>query len=357
MTQKIKLGILCGGESAEHEVSIISVKNIVAALDLKKYKILVIYITKAGKWFLFSNTNKFLQFDEPSKKISQFAKPVAMTFGEKNKPFITINPTPRKLSVDVVFPVLHGPRGEDGTVQGMLDLAGVPYVGAGNLSSAMCMDKEITKRLLEQANLPTPKWLAFTKREKKNFSFKFIENKLGLPFFLKPANMGSSVGISKVKSQADFNKAIMKAFRYDQKIIVEECIVGRELECAVLGNAKPKASKVAEIIPQDEFYTYEAKYINPHGAILKAPVKLPKDITKKIQALAVDAFRVLNCAGMARVDFFLDKRNRIYISELNTIPGFTKISMYPRLWLAQGLGYGKLLDELIRLALQKHAYK
>ena len=357
MTKKLKLAILCGGRSAEHDISIISAKNIIAALDRKKYKILVIVITKSGEWSLFSSVQQFLQTEDLHHHLKELTSPVTICFGEKTQPFMSINPTPQKFSVDVVFPVLHGPNGEDGTVQGMFDLINVPYVGAGNLSSALCMDKEITKRLLHAAGLPTPEWLVFHKHEKDALSFQSIKKILGLPFFVKPVNMGSSIGIAKIKAPEDFTNAVNEAFRYDRKIIFEETIKGRELECAVLGNNNARASKIAEIIPQHEFYTYEAKYCDPKGAILKVPVKLERGLEKKIQYYAIQTFRLLQCEDMARVDFFLDQNNQVFINELNTIPGFTQISMYPRLWMDQGLSYSELLDELIGYAKEKNIGK
>ena len=296
---KIKLGIMYGGKSAEHEVSLISAKNVAEALDKSKYKITKIFIDKSGK------------FD-----INQLS------------------------GLDVVFPILHGPNGEDGTIQGLLKILNIPFVGPGVLGSAICMDKDVTKKLLLQAGLPTAKYVVYHKNLKPPFPY---------PFFVKPANLGSSVGISKVTSKSEFLPAIKLALQHDSKVIVEESISGREIECSVLDD---KASVPGEVIPHDDFYTYKAKYLDPEGAELLIPAPLSPALTKRVQGLAVKAFQVLCCEGMARVDFFL-KGQDLYINELNTIPGFTNISMYPKLWEASGLPYSQLLDRLIQLAMLK----
>ena len=307
--KKLKIGVLFGGKSAEHEVSIMSAKNVIRALDKSKYKITPIKISKAGKF----NFNIF-------KKI------------------------------DVIFPVMHGPFGEDGSMQGLLKLAGVPFVGAGVLGSAVGMDKDVMKRLLREASIPIVKFIV--KKDKDKINFEKVKKELGLPFFVKPANMGSSVGISKVKHKKDFNKAVKEAFKYDTKILIEEFIKGKEIECSVLGNDKPIASIPGEIIANQEFYSYDAKYID-EGAVAVIPVKLDKKTIKKIQALAIQTFQVLNCEGMGRVDGFLTKSGKFYVSEINTIPGFTNISMYPKLWEASGIPQQKLLDILINLAIER----
>ena len=307
--KKLKIGVLFGGKSAEHEVSIMSAKNVIRALDKSKYKITPIKISKAGKF----NFNIF-------KKI------------------------------DVIFPVMHGPFGEDGSMQGLLKLAGVPFVGAGVLGSAVGMDKDVMKRLLREASIPIVKFIV--KKDKDKINFEKVKKELGLPFFVKPANMGSSVGISKVKDKKDFNKAVKEAFKYDTKILIEEFIKGQEIECSVLGNDKPIASIPGEIIANQEFYSYDAKYID-EGAVAVIPVKLDKKTIKKIQALAIQTFQVLNCEGMGRVDGFLTKSGKFYVSEINTIPGFTNISMYPKLWEASGIPQQKLLDILINLAIER----
>jgi len=307
--KKLKIGVLFGGKSAEHEVSIMSAKNVIRALNKSKYKITPIKINKAGKF----DFNIF-------KKI------------------------------DVIFPVMHGPFGEDGSMQGLLKLAGVPFVGASVLGSAVGMDKDVMKRLLREAGIPVVKFIVKKIREKINF--RKVKKELGLPFFVKPANLGSSIGINKVKNEKEFKYAIKDAFKYDTKILIEEFIPGREIECAVLGNDKPIASIPGEIIANQEFYSYDAKYID-EGAVAVIPVKLDKKTRTKIRELAVKTFKTLNCEGMGRVDFFLAKTGKVYVNEINTIPGFTDISMYPKLWEASGIPQSKLLDILINLAIER----
>lgn len=307
--KKLRIGILFGGKSAEHEVSIQSAQNVIKALDKKKYQITPIKINKNGK-FDFRILNNF----------------------------------------DVIFPVLHGPFGEDGSMQGLLKLAGVPFVGAGVLGSAVGMDKDVMKRLLRDAGIPIGKFVTVKLGEKINFNK--IKKELGLPMFTKPANMGSSVGVSKVRNENEFKKAINQAFKFDTKIIVEEFIDGREIECAVLGNDYPVASIPGEIIANQEFYSYDAKYID-EGAVTVIPAKIDKKTKKKIQELAIKTFKALNCEGMGRVDFFLKKNGTVLVNEINTIPGFTNISMYPKMMEVSGIALPKLLDRLIELALER----
>lgn len=340
---KKTVAIIFGGKSVEHEISIMSAKNIVEALDPKKYQVVLVGISKEGEWFLHNNPR--LTFDLKLLKLPDSEHSVQLT-----KSQIVSNKGLSK-KIDVVFPVLHGVNGEDGTIQGLLQLADVPFVGAGVLGSAIGMDKDVTKRLLRDAGIPVVKFLTVRKNDK--ISFEEAEKSLGLPMFVKPANAGSSVGISKVKNRSQFDKAIEEAFAFDNKILIEQGIDCRELECAVLGNENPKASIPGEVITSHEFYSYEAKYFDENGARTEIPAKLPQNIIDKVQKMAIDAFKALGCEGMARVDFFLDKKGKLYISEINTIPGFTNISMYPKLWEASGLPYAKLIDELIELAIQR----
>jgi len=307
--KKIKIGILFGGKSTEHEISLQSARNVIGALDKTKYQITPIKINKDGK-FNFGFTK----------------------------------------NLDVIFPILHGPFGEDGTVQGLLKLAGIPFVGASVLGSAVGMDKDVMKRLLRDAGIPVGRFITLNYGEK--ITFEKSKKDLGLPLFIKPANMGSSVGISKVKNKKEFGAGIKNAFKFDTKVIIEEFINGREIECAVLGNDKPKASIPGEIISSQEFYSYDAKYIDK-GSVAEIPAKLNKKTVKKIQKLAIRVFKTLNCEGMGRVDFFLKKNGTVLVNEINTIPGFTDISMYPKLWEASGLPLPKLLDRLIELAIER----
>ncbi len=307
--KKLKIGVLFGGKSAEHEVSLASAKNVIAALDKTKYQIIPIKIPKNGV-FNFSLVKK----------------------------------------VDVVFPVMHGPFGEDGSMQGFLKLSGVPFVGAGVLGSAVGMDKDVMKRLFRDAGIPIGKFVTLKAGDKVDFNK--IKKELGLPMFIKPANMGSSVGVSKIKNEAEFKTSIKKAFEFDSKIIIEEFINGREIECAVLGNDTPMASLPGEISFNQEFYSYDAKYIDD-GYKIEIPAKIDTKTTKKIQELAIKVFQTLNCEGLGRVDFFLTKTGKIYANEINTIPGFTNISMYPKLWEASGIPQTKLIDRLIDLAIER----
>jgi len=354
--KKLNLAVLCGGQSAEHEVSIESAKNVVAALDKNRYQIFVIYITQSGEWILLDSLAILLQ----NPQMQVLTEPV---MGERlflrlgvDHPFAywsENNLPPHTIPIDVIFPVLHGVHGEDGTLQGLLELINIPYVGAGTLGSAVCMDKEITKQILSAAGIPIAPWMLMRREEMAKISFAHVVEKLGLPLFVKPANTGSSVGVSKVKDEAQYAEALAKAWCYDDKIILEQFIPGREIECAVLGNETVAASIPGEIISHHEFYSYEAKYLDPNGADLQIPAELPAPVMTQVQTLAKKAFTLLNCAGMARVDFFVDPSGKVILNEANTIPGFTQISMYPKMWMASGMTYAELIDELIRLALER----
>lgn len=345
MAKKIKVAILCGGKSSEHEVSLMSAKNIVNAIDKNKYEVTVIGISNSGNWLQLPKTNYLLNSDNP--------KTIALSALNKSE-IISASEITQSKNFDVVFPVLHGTYGEDGSMQGFLKVLNIPFVGPSVLGSAVCMDKEITKRVLKSENIPVARFLTYLKSDINKIDFSFIKQKLGLPVFVKPANNGSSVGINKVKTLNKFKKAISEAFRYDNKIIIEENINGREIECSVLGNENAIASLPGEVIPNDEFYSYKAKYIDENGARLNIPAKITKNKTKKIQELAVKSFKLLGCEGMARIDFFLLKNGKIIVNEVNTIPGFTSISMYPKLWQASGISYTELIDRLIKLAIARY---
>ncbi len=314
---KLNLAILYGGRSGEHEVSIRSAESIMAALDPARYNVLRFFISKDGKW-------------EP--------KPILPEPGG--------NP-----GIDVVFPVLHGTFGEDGTIQGLLELADLAYVGSSVLASSASMDKEVTKRICREAGLPVGDYAVVT-GDMPNFAD--LEMRLGYPMFVKPANLGSSVGISKAKDRPSLKDAIANAAQFDRKVIVERTIVGQELECAVLGNEDPQASIPCEILPSREFYDYEDKYLLDKTEV-RMPAELSSEETEQVRSIAVACFRALQCEGMARVDFLLERPSgRIFINEINTIPGFTSISMYPKMWDYCGLPYPKLLDKLIELAMARH---
>lgn len=350
MKNKITVAIFFGGQSAEHEVSVVSGRNVTGALDQQKYHILLVYIAKNGKWYLFDQVNTFLNCKDPEELLESIKlQQVILDIGESRCLF-DINNTQKRWTIDVAFPVLHGSHGEDGTIQGLFELANVPYVGPGVLGSAACMDKEITKRILEAHGLPIVPWFAALRDEANKLSYEDVSKELGSTFFIKPANTGSSVGISKVKTKAQFESALKIALDFDHKIIFEQAVSGQEIEISVLGNEQPDVSLPGRVIPHHEFYDYEAKYIDPNGASFEIPAKLAPQIIKRIQTLAAQAFIALSCEGMARIDFFLIDDNTIYINELNTIPGFTQISMYPKMWAVSGLAYNQLLDRLIELA-------
>ena len=334
MSKKLTIAILFGGQSTEHEVSLRSAQNILYALDSKKYQPVLVGITKEGMWLNEKDSRKLLEGKQYSGKGSVF-------------------PTLGKSHVDVVFPVLHGSFGEDGSVQGFLRLCHVPFVGPSVLGSAVGMDKECAKRLLRDSGIDVASFISLNKHDGKPVSFGTVKKKLGLPLFVKPANAGSSVGVSKVQNAAEFEKAVALAFTFDTKVLVEECIVGRELEVAVLGNEKPEVSGVGEIVPGEDFFSYNAKYSSGSTSSSNIPAKISPTVAKKIQSIAIHSYKTLGLEGMSRVDFFLTKEGRIVLNEVNTIPGFTSVSMYPKLWEATGLSYTALLDKLIILAIER----
>lgn len=356
MGEKIRVGIVFGGRSAEHEVSLQSAKNIIDAIDTDKYELVLIGIDKKGQWHL----NEGSQFSLPATEsglpeLAESGENLALVPGKQGEQLVALSGQERLGSLDVIFPVLHGPFGEDGTVQGLLKLANVAFVGAGVLGSAIGMDKDVMKRLLREAGIPIAPFIVANKYSSKKIGFDYAQEHLGLPLFIKPANLGSSVGIHKVKNREEFDHALRDAFDYDNKILIEECISGREIECSVLGNDNPIASVPGEILPRHEFYSYKAKYLDEKGAVLEIPAKLPSAISERIRQLAIKTFSVLCCEGMARVDFFLRNGEEIIVNEINTIPGFTRISMYPKLWEGSGISYSELIDRLIELAVERFA--
>ena len=358
MNRKTRIGILFGGRSAEHEVSVQSAKNIFQAINKEKYEVVLIGINKEGRWRLRKTSELSLLSEVFSITRLNREDEGAVLIPEEREGNLLPFFSERELKkVDVVFPVLHGPYGEDGTIQGLLELANIPYVGAGVLGSAVGMDKDVMKRLLREAGIPVVKFLAFDRSSLKEIDFGRVRDELGLPLFVKPANLGSSIGMNKIKKKEQFQPALKEAFQYDNKILIEEYIKGREIECSVLGNHDPIASLPGEVLPQHEFYSYKAKYLDARGAILKVPAKLSPTLTGEIQNLSLRAFKVMCCQGMARVDFFLKNNEEIIVNELNTIPGFTRISMYPKLWEASGIPYPKLIDRLIQLALERFEEK
>jgi D-alanine-D-alanine ligase len=342
---KIRVGVIFGGRSGEHEVSLRSAESILKSIDRNKYDVVPIGITHEGRWLSAKNAVAMLPAKDQIEK--------TLSSGES----ITLPAEPiRNGVVDVIFPVLHGTYGEDGTIQGLLELANVPYVGAGVLGSAIGMDKDVMKRLLRDAGLPVVEYWNVRKSELDAFLLSHI-NDLPYPVFVKPANLGSSVGITKVHAAEELPAALQVAAEYDRKIVVEQGVNAREIELSVLGNDEPIASVAGEIIPSREFYDYTAKYVDDDSRLL-IPAPLTETQVQEAQRLAVGAFRALECSGLARVDLFLDKSSeRFYVNEINTLPGFTTISMYPKLWEASGIGYSELIDRLITLALERHEEK
>jgi len=354
--KRLRVGVLFGGRSGEHEVSLASATSVIRSLDPEKYEAVPIGITKDGRWLVGEGAQKLLP------EVLRSGQRVVLPPDPSAAALVPLGESPERpnLHVDVVFPVLHGTFGEDGTVQGLLELAGLPYVGAGVLGSAVGMDKELQKRLFLQARLPVAEFLSVPRMDwekQPERILRAIAKKFRFPVFIKPATLGSSVGMTKVHNRRDLPVAMNVAAEFAQKILVERAVTAREIEVSVLGNENPQASVPGEIVPHREFYDYAAKYLE-EGTRLIIPAKLKKEQVKKFQRLAVRAFRCVECGGMARVDFFLEKRtNRIYVNEINTIPGFTSISMYPKLWEASGIPYRELVDRLIDLALAQHREK
>lgn len=350
MKNKLRVAILFGGRSAEHEISLISARNIVAAMDKSKYEVIAIGIDKHGRWS-YDKGARLLRDEQRQVIPFDNAQLTAILPGAKQSSLVPLGGD--SLEVDVVFPVLHGPFGEDGTIQGLLKLANLPFVGASVLGSAIGMDKDVMKRLLRDARIPVGRFHAYDRSTADRIQFPHIKKALGQPLFVKPANLGSSVGISKVASRPELEAAVKKAFRFDNKILIEEFIEGREIECSVLGNDDPIASLPGEIVTGHNFYSYEAKYIDDQGSRLEIPAKLPRAIVRSVQEIAITTYKTLCCEGMARVDFFVKNDGQVLVNEINTIPGFTQISMYPKMWEASGIAYPNLIDRLIQLALQR----
>jgi D-alanine-D-alanine ligase len=390
---KLRVGILFGGRSGEHEVSLLSAASVLKAIDKDKYEVVPIGITKEGRWLTPARAERLLHgkhHQEPeevgrhlragdpettlgaavlSKGESVIVPPVPQSHGlvpfESASPGAHTHPSEHSIDVDVIFPVLHGTFGEDGTVQGLLELADIPYVGAGVLGSAAGMDKDVMKKLFAAAGLPIVKHVTILRgrwEQDRKAVTREIERKLKYPVFVKPANLGSSVGISKAHDRNELASAIATAAGYDRKIVIEQGVGGRkqkarELEVSVLGNDDPQASVVGEIVPAAEFYDYNAKYLD-EGSQLLIPAKIAKKQMQETQRMAIAAFQAVDCCGLARVDFLMDpKTEKIYLNEINTMPGFTSISMYPKLWAASGLGYAELIDRLIQLAIERHQDK
>ncbi|MGK7394877.1 MAG: D-alanine--D-alanine ligase [Candidatus Cyclobacteriaceae bacterium M3_2C_046] len=354
MNQKLKVGIIFGGRSAEHEVSLQSAQSIIDAIDKAKFDIFLIGIDKSGKWALYGQSFLDNATDPKNIRLAAGCEKLGLVPGDDSSQLARLDQGQALDPLDVVFPILHGPFGEDGTMQGLLKLFNLPFVGPGVLGSAVSMDKDVMKRLLRDAGVRNARFMTFHKHQQDQVNPEEVKNELGFPVFIKPANMGSSVGVNKARNEAEFKTYLAQAFQFDHKVIVEEFIKGREIECAVLGNENPEASIPGEIQAHHEFYSYEAKYIDEKGANLIIPADLPADIVKKVQAMAIKTFQVLCCEGLGRVDMFVTDNNEIYVNEINTIPGFTKISMYPKLWEHTGIPYQALITRLLELAIQRY---
>jgi D-alanine-D-alanine ligase len=388
--KKLRVGILFGGRSGEHEVSLLSAASVFNAIDKNKFEVVPIGITKEGRWVTASDAERLLQGKsleheerhlragdpDATAGAAVLARGEAVIVPPEPKsagslaPFqtdagLTRRASDRAINVDVIFPVLHGTFGEDGTIQGLLELADLPYIGAGVLGSAAGMDKDVMKSLFRAAGLPIVKHVTILRSEweaQPKKTEKLVEKALKYPVFVKPANLGSSVGISKAHNHKELGPAIYEAAKFDRKVVIEQGVGGkknkaREIECSVLGNDKPEASVPGEIVPGKEFYDYTAKYLD-EGSELIIPAKLTKSETKNVQQLAIAAFEAVDCAGLARVDFLMDPKTRkIYLNEINTMPGFTAISMYPKLWAASGVMYPELIERLIHLGLERHQEK
>jgi D-alanine-D-alanine ligase len=381
---KLRVGVLFGGRSGEHEVSLLSAASVINAIDRSKFDVVPIGITKEGHWLTAERAERLLGTKQTEERHLRAGDPQAtpgaallakgdevlvppIPSAESLVPFSTQSGggAPSPIHVDVIFPVLHGTFGEDGTIQGLLELADIPYVGAGVLGSAAGMDKDVMKKLFAAAGLPIVKHMTILRSQWEKDAKrtqKLIEKSLKYPVFVKPANLGSSVGISKAHDKKELGPAIEEAAKFDRKIVIEQGVgskktKAREIEVSVLGNDSPQASIAGEIVPAAEFYDYNAKYVD-EGSKLLIPAKLPKSKMKQLQELAVRAFQAVDCSGLARVDFLMDpKSGKLWVNEINTMPGFTAISMYPKLWAASGLEYTTLISRLVELALQRHADK
>ena len=386
--KKLRVGVLFGGRSGEHEISLLSAASVLNAIDKSKYEVVPIGITKDGLWVTAGHAEALLQgkhearplragdpdTTEPAAVLEHGSAVVIPPVPAQNPSMLPFQTgaaemarrwTDNRIQVDIVFPVLHGTFGEDGTIQGLLELADIAYVGAGVLGSACGMDKHIMKELFRAAGLPMVKHVTALRSDWESAPAKvrrMVESKLPYPVFVKPANLGSSVGISKARNRAELGPAITEAAVYDRKIVIEQGVGGkkrkaREIECSVLGNDKPTASLPGEVIPSTEFYDYKAKYLD-EGSQLVIPAKLTKTQVKQVQNLAIAAFQAVDCSGLARVDFLMDPASqKLYLNEINTMPGFTSISMYPKMWAASGLAYPELIDRLIQLGVERHAEK
>jgi len=356
MANKIRVAVVFGGRSGEHEVSVVSAKNIIETMDKEKYDVIQVGITKAGKWLSGENAVEAFKngdyegLTEVSLNVKSGSNELLILSGENCK----------KEKLDIFFPAMHGPYGEDGTIQGLFEMANIPYTGCGVLASSVGMDKLTTKAVWEQAGLPVTPYIGTTKLEWDNDKEGVIlkaENKLDYPIFVKPANMGSSVGISKAKNRNELEKAINLACQFDHRILIEKGLKIRELECAVLGNEEPQIARVGEVLVGGEFYDYNDKYVNGKSET-QVPANISESLEKEVQKIAIQAYKTLDCSGLSRVDLFYDEATKaLYLNEINTLPGFTSISMYPKMWKESGIPYKELIDKIIDLGFERHKRK
>lgn len=357
MVQPLRVAVLFGGQSGEHEVSLESATSVIKNMDSSQYFIYLIGITKAGEWRYYDGDIDKIITGEWEKE----SKPVVFPGDPSYKGFFLMEDPAKIYPVDVVFPVMHGPHAEDGTIQGLLELANIPYVGCDVLSSSTAMDKAMAKVIFASFGLPQGQYKVILKhqlQEDLETVVREVEEEFSYPVFVKPANMGSSVGITKAHNREKLIEGLREAAKYDRKIVIEEYINGREIECAILGNNEPQASVLGEIVPSSEFYDYHAKYQDGGKSVLIIPANLSDEKVQEIQKLAIKAYRALDCSGLARADFFVDRENgKVYLNEVNTMPGFTQISMYPKLWEATGISYSKLINRLIELAQERFKEK
>jgi len=341
-----RIALICGGKSPEHEISVRSAKNVLGAIDRSKFELSIIGIDRNGSW-------RLLEEDQLGKAIEpNMGIELCIVPGRKTGQIIRTDNQEAIPQPEAVFLILHGPHGEDGTVQGLLRVMELPFIGPDVMGSSVAMDKEFAKRLMKEVGINVARGLVYEAKDHEDIHFDHIEELLGMPVFVKPANMGSSVGVHKVTNEVELQEAIEDAFLYDRKIIIEEMIYGRELECAVLGNEDPKVSRVGEIVTEEE-YSYEAKYVSQTAAKIQIPAEVSVEELSQLQATAKLAYRALGCEVLSRVDMFLTTEGKIYVNEINTIPGFTSISMYPKLWEAEGVSYPELIEQLIGFAIER----
>lgn len=352
---KIRVAVLFGGRSSEHNISLLSAKNVIDAIDRNRFEPVLIGIDKSGRWHYNKGAMKIMNGKDPKLiALNNLNNPVLLSQNSDEHSVVSVENQSTVAHIDVIFPVLHGTYGEDGSVQGLAKLANLPCVGCSILGSAVGMDKDVSKRLLRDAGVAVADFITLRKGFNDDISYHEASAKLGKELFIKPANLGSSVGVSFIKSKKEYEAAVKFGFEYDPKVVVEEKLVGRELECAVMGNDIPLASAVGEVIPKDEWYSFESKYVDADGAKCMIPADIDEVDVKRVQELAVLTYRLLECEGLARVDMFMLKNGKLVINEINTIPGFTKISMYPKLWQESGVPYTELISRLIDYAIDSH---